>query len=340
MSALAPLFPAAAPSGPSASSVPDPEAAGASVPAGRVAYYNPVFGRVFPDPAVMRVGRTYYAYATTRGDGKRGAFPILRSRDMLHWRPAGNAFRRPPRFSYARWWAPSALRWRGRYYLFYSAHARRPNKMCVAVATAKRPTGPFHHRARLACGGRGGSIDPAPLVVGDQVYLYFARTHGGCNRFPARCSITGVPLRPDLLGPSGPPRRLLNLDQAWERKGAKGTVENPWVLERGGLYYMLYSGGDWQSSYGMGYAVARSPLGPFVKPESRPFLRGRRGLYNPGGGSAITGPRGQLWLAYHARREGAGYANDRRRSLHVDPLEVGDGRVRLQGPSLASAARP
>jgi len=212
--------------------------------------------------------------------------------------------------------------------------------MCVAVAVARRPTGPFRHRARLACAGTGGSIDPAPLVVGRRVYLYFARTDGSCRQFPQRCSIVGMPLRRDLLGASASPRRLIGVDQPWESSLTYSIVENPWVVKRGGLYYLLYSGNDWKAAYGMGYATSRSPLGPFVKPESRPFLRARFGLFAPGGGSVVTGPRGKTWLAYHARREGPGYANDRRRSLHLDRLLVSRGTVRVMGPTLKSAVRP
>jgi len=309
-------------------------------PGQRAAYYNPVFGRHFPDPMVLRVRRRYYAYGTHSGPLTRGVFPILRSRDLVHWKHAGYAFRRPPGFAHGRWWAPSALRWRGRYYLFYSAQSRNPGRMCVAVAVARRPTGPFRNRSVLDCGVSGGSIDPAPLVVGRRVYLYFARTDAFCKPFPSRCSIVGVRLSRNLLRARGAPRRLIGVDQPWESSLTYSIVENPWVVKRGGLYYLLYSGNDWKAAYGMGYATSRSPLGPFVKPESRPFLRARFGLFAPGGGSVVTGPRGKSWLVYHARREGPGYANDRRRSLHLDRLLVRRGRVRITGPTLKSATLP
>lgn len=306
----------------------------------RPVYFNPVYGRVFPDPGVMKVGRLYYAYGTTTGSRHRDLFPVLRSRDLVHWRKLGYAMRRPPKWSRAHWWAPSPLHRGKRFYLFYSARARRPNKMCVAVATSRRPQGPFHHRARLACAGAGGSLDPAPLAVGRRVYLYFGRTDGSCRYFPSRCSIAGMRLRPNLLHAQGRVHRLLGIDQPWEGNGKYAIVENPWMIKRGRRYYLLYSGNLWSRSYAMGYAVSRFPLGPFVKPEQRPFLRGRKGLFGPGGGSAIVGPHGKLWLVYAARREGAGYANDRRRSLHIDRLLVGGGRVRIQGPTLESAVRP
>lgn len=303
-------------------------------PPQRPAYYNPVFGH-FPDPMVLRVGRSYYGYATHSGPPTPGVFPILRSRDLVHWRWAGYAFRSPPGFSYVHWWAPSALRWRGRYYLFYSALARQHNRMCVAVAVARRPTGPFRHRSVLDCGVTGGAIDPAPLVVGRRVYLYFARLDAFCQQFRSRCSIVGMRLSSDLLRGERR-RRLIGVDQSWESRPTYSIVENPWVLRRRGRYYLLYSANHWQADYAMGYATSRSPLGPFAKPGTRPFLRARSGVFGPGGGSAVTGPRGKTWLAYHARRR----SNDKRRSLHLDQLLIGRGRVRIKGPTLQSPVRP
>jgi beta-xylosidase len=312
----------------------------AALPPPEPAYLNPVYGRVFPDPAVLRARGLYYAYGTTTGNRRRDLFPILRSRNLVHWRKVGYAMRRSPRWATGHFWAPSPLRRGRRYYLFYSAKARRPNKMCVAVATARRPQGPFRHRARLACGGKGGSLDPAPLAVGRRVYLYFARTDAFCKQFPGRCSIVGMRLSANLLHARGRPRHLIGIDQPWEGNRRYAIVENPWMVQRGGLFYLLYSANHWRRNYGMGYAVSRSPLGPFRKPATQPFLKSRRGIFGPGGGSTIVGPRGGLWLVYAARRQGVGFINDRRRSLHIDRLNLGGGKVSITGPSFGSAIHP
>ena len=147
-------------------------------------------------------------------------------------------------------------------------------------------------------------------------------------------------LRSNLLRTRGRPRHLLGIDLPWERTKTSAAIENPWVFERGGLYYLLYSANDWQGAYGMGYAVSRSPAGPFRKVESKPLLSGRSGLHGPGGGSTVVGPRGMMWLTYHARRQAPGYRNWRHRTLHIDPLLVNHGRLALQGPSVSSRIRP
>src|SRR5690348_12649996 len=67
--------------------------AAASFASARAATYrNPVFSRDFPDPDVLKVGGDYYAYGTTTGwESFDHLFPILRSRDLTHWRYVGDA---------------------------------------------------------------------------------------------------------------------------------------------------------------------------------------------------------------------------------------------------------
>jgi len=86
------------------------------------------------------------------------------------------------------------------------------------------------------------------------------------------------------------------------------TLEGPFVRKHEGCYYLFYSGGAWERpNYGVSYAVAESPLGPFVEPEAEP---GREGptllrsvpdkLIGPGHNSVVRGPDGDDWLVYHA----------------------------------------
>ena len=72
------------------------------------------------------------------------------------------------------------------------------------------------------------------------------------------------------------------------------------MVAKDGLYYLFYSGNDWRGRYGMGYAVARSPQGPFVKSLSNPILQGSPRLDGPGGGAVFEDEAGGIHLAYHA----------------------------------------
>jgi beta-xylosidase len=288
---------------------------------------------------VIRAGKTYYAYGTyVRWDGRLKLFPIVRSRDLVHWRYVGDAFARRPGWTRDRLWAPSALHRGGQTYLFYSARART-GRHCVAVATARRLAGPFEHRAVLACGRSLGYIDPFPFTdPSGRTWLYLARADPSCSAAKQSCFISAYPLSRSLLRTEGPRRLILGVSQPWETRPGYQTVENPFVLHYGGLYYLLYSANDWRTAeYAMGYAVSSSPLGPFVK-AGGPLVSKAPGVTGPGGGSVVIGPSGGHWLVYHARRTGFEHSGER--TLHIDPLIVGNGAISTSGPTPGLALLP
>ncbi|HET9782529.1 MAG TPA: family 43 glycosylhydrolase [Candidatus Dormibacteraeota bacterium] len=91
-------------------------------------------------------------------------------------------------------------------------------------------------------------------------------------------------------------------------------MEGPSVFAWASGYVLLYSGGDWRGQYGMGYAIATSPTGPFVK-SSDALLRNGGSLAGPGGGSFFTDTSGRPWLAYHAWIHSG-------RELYLSPLSI------------------
>ena len=267
-------------------------------------------------------------------------FPILYSTDLVQWRYVADAFTTLPRplWSYDDWWAPSVLAAHGRYYLYYGGKDLQTGRHCLAVATAPRPTGPFTHRAVLSCGDTtsAGYIDPAPFLDSDgQAYLYFSVDT------PVH-TLSALRLRPDLLHATGPRVELLGVSQPWERGPVYTTVEGPWLIKHGRLYYLFYSGNDILRAYGMGYATALSPLGPFRKSAHNPILRGNATVVGPGGGSVVPGPHGGLWLVYHAWTGGPGYGpgQEGRRTLRIDPLVWHGTSVEVRGPTTTAEPRP
>jgi beta-xylosidase len=277
---------------------------------------------------VLRAGRSYYAYGTSTGWERPGrTFPILRSRDLRRWRPAGDALGREPAWSDGHLWAPSVLAARGRYFMYYSARRRGDEVHCLGVATAKRPTGPFRDRGVIACGDRGASgyIDPAPLLFRGKAYLFFSVDDPGH-------SISALRLGPSLLRARGPRRTLFGVGRPWQRGLVSETVEAPWPVRRGRRFYLFYSAGCWCSDYRMGFAVARRPLGPYRDSRANPVLRGDAGLVAPGGGSVVTGRRGRSWLVFHAWTGLPDYEKGGSRTLRVAPVSWRDGvpRPRLR----------
>ncbi len=285
-------------------------------------YAGAVFSCDFPDPMVLKVGRVWYAYATSTGWEARGReFPVLRSSDMRHWRHVGDAFPAVPGWTGRDVWAPSVVHVRGRYLMYYSGLRQRDQVHCVAVATSRTPVGPFHTRNIIGCGDRQGQgyIDAAPLIGRGRSYLYFS--------VDGPHTISVLPLKRDLIHASGPRKALLGPTRRWQWRLDDPTVEAPSVVRHGRLYYLFYSAGSWLTDYQMGYAVARSPTGPFRDSIHNPFLS-RRPLVAPGGGAIAFGPGRSQWLAFHAWTGGPGYGRKHgERTLRIAPLRWGRGRV-------------
>ena len=96
----------------------------------------------FPDPSVILVGQTYFAYAT---NSVAGSIQIIDSTDLSHWTAIGNALPSLPAWATPdNTWAPSVAMIGGTYVLYYAAHVAGTADECISVATSSQPQGPFH----------------------------------------------------------------------------------------------------------------------------------------------------------------------------------------------------
>ena len=130
-------------------------------------YKNPVIAGDFPDPSVIRVGEDYYAAATTGGWAPH--FPILHSRDLVNWKVVGAVFDKKPAWVKSDFWAPELITDKGKFFVYYTARRDdgkdKKGTLCVAVATAPNPKGPYTDHGALVC-QEMGSIDA--FFVGDE----------------------------------------------------------------------------------------------------------------------------------------------------------------------------
>jgi arabinan endo-1,5-alpha-L-arabinosidase len=97
---------------------------------------------------------------------------------------------------------------------------------------------------------------------------------------------------------------IMENDQPWEAH----LVEGMWLTKHDDKYYLFYSGNDFSTEeYGIGVAMANSPLGPFAKMPG-PILRSTKKWRAPGHPSVAVGPDGKNYLFMHAYFPGkAGY---------------------------------
>src|SRR5207253_6894124 len=59
-------------------------------------YRNPVYRHDAPDPSIIHANGFYYAYTTQSIYQSVVNIPILRSRDLVHWREVADAFPQYP----------------------------------------------------------------------------------------------------------------------------------------------------------------------------------------------------------------------------------------------------
>ncbi|HEX3795050.1 MAG TPA: glycoside hydrolase family 43 protein [Acidimicrobiales bacterium] len=278
----------------------------------------------FPDPYVLRVGSTYFAYATNSAEGN---IQIIQSSDLSQWTAVGNAL---PKL--AAWaapggtWAPSVLQIGGTYLLYYSAVVAGPGggEECISVATATRPQGPFSDTstAPLVCQSTlGGSIDPSPFVNADgERYLQW-KSNGAANQpaglWSEELNVSGTGFAAAV------PTELLAAGLAWER----GVIEAPDLVFSSGRYYLFYSGNNWNSAdYAVGMATCTGPLGPCARVSSTPVFASDADLAGPGGATVFSDTAGALWMAFDAWVPGSvGYPHSR--SLYVRRISLSGSQV-------------
>lgn len=261
----------------------------------------------FPDPDVILVGTTYYAYAT---NSVAGDIQIIDSTDLTHWTAVGNALPSLPAWAGGNYtWAPAVTMLGGSFVLYYAVDVAGSREECISVATAGQPQGPFRDRstAPLECQkSLGGSIDPASFVDTDGT-PYLVWKSGG----PGSSKIWSEQLTPagTAFAPGASATPLLVPDQAWEG----GTVEAPDLMTTGGRYYLFYSGNDWNGAdYAIGVASCTGPLGPCRDAAPTPILASGPGVAGPGGESVFADTSGNYWIAFHAWIPGAvGFPNSR-----------------------------
>ncbi|MGJ7442161.1 glycoside hydrolase family 43 protein [Aquipuribacter sp. MA13-6] len=280
----------------------------------------------FPDPDVLEVDGTYYAYATNHG---RTNVRVATSTDLVEWDLLqGDALPTLPSWVVpGKTWAPEVTRRAdGTFVMWATATSFSASLQCIAVATSQDPLGPFEVQGggMLLCPeDTGGAIDASTFVDDDGTTYLLWKNDGNCCGFDTW--LYAAPLAEDLLSLAGDPVPLLRQDLAWEGD----LVEAPTLIEREGRYVLLYSAnGYYGEQYATGYATADAVAGPWTKhPEpllSTDLADGE--LIGPGGQDVVVAPDGSDVLVFHSWDDAITY-----RGMHVAPLDWVDGEpvVRL-----------
>jgi beta-xylosidase len=311
---------------------------------------NPIVPGWYADPEIRIFNGQYWIYPTYSDDfGKpdrsRSFTPQqekMRAKKALIWEPYLkqtflNAFSSPDLVHWTKhehvldvehvsWaayavWAPSAIEYKGKYYLFFGANDIKSNGQPggIGVAVSDRPEGPFKDALGKPLIGeiRNGAQPIDQMVFKDddgQIYMYY----GGWKHANV------VKLAPDLLSllpfPDGVTFKEITPDPAY--------VEGSFMAKRKGVYYLMWSEGGWTGpDYRVAYAMGPSPTGPFKRIGTILAQDGK--IANGAGHHSVVNITGtdEWYIAYHRRP-----LNDKdghHREMAIDRLYFNDdGTIR------------
>ena len=264
---------------------------GAIALAASTAVANPLLTGADPDLAVF--GSTYWMYPTTPQAGGGAVFKAFSSTDLQKWDDRGVILDLKnvpwvavPGHAIHSAWAPTVLRVKNRYYLYYSVGPQAKGEPSrIGVAVSEHPEGPFTDSGRALVASSKGfeAIDPMAFTdpKSGVTYLYA----GGS---------AGATLRIWELGED-----LVSLKREIKVQTPKNFTEGAFMHVRNGVYYLSYSHGSWSTSgYSVHYATAPSPTGPWTYKGA--VLTSDATHQGPGHHAFFENPSNGNWfIAYH-----------------------------------------
>ncbi|MDO1450485.1 family 43 glycosylhydrolase [Rhodocytophaga aerolata] len=259
-----------------------------------ISFTNPVLPGDFADPSVTKVGDTYWATATSSEWAP--LFPLLKSTNLVDWEIVGHVFPdKSPDWADAHFWAPEIAYENGKTYIYYTGKKKGGN-LCVGVASADNPAGPYTDHGPLVC-QPVGSIDGFPIRdENGQLYLIW-KEDGNSQNQPT--PIWGQQMNEERTKLLGEKFELIRNDKPWEGR----LVEGPALFKRGEYFYMIYAGDACcgkECTYATGVARAKKLTGPWEKYAKNPILTKNETWKCPGHGTVITDASDNYYFLYHA----------------------------------------
>ncbi|MBF9252864.1 glycoside hydrolase family 43 protein [Pontibacter sp. 172403-2] len=251
------------------------------------------------DPTIFYNKGTYYLYGTV-GSGADEGFLVYTSGDMKTWEGPkgvkdGFALKKGDVFGDKGFWAPQVFKYKNKFYMAYTANEH------IAIAQSDSPLGPFTQNIKEPLAAPVKQIDPFVFIDDDgKKYLYHVRLTDGNRVFVAEMTDEFSAIKSETL------KEVLSAKEPWENTAnAEWPVsEGPSILKHKGLYYLVYSANDFRNpDYAVGYAVSKSPMGPWQKYKGNPVLsRKDIGVNGTGHGDFVRDGNGDLYYVFHTHQ--------------------------------------
>jgi GH43 family beta-xylosidase/uncharacterized protein YjdB len=291
------------------------------------------------DPYVLYHEGTYYLYGTHTADWPmmQNGIKVYTSTDLVNWKEHDEwALHRDNSWGENRFWAPEVIEKDGKFYMYYAVEER------LAVATSDSPLGPFVQEKMEPIHPNTPEIDAHIFTDEDgKQYMYFVRFEGGNVIYVAELNDDMKSIKEDTV------TFVMRASQDWEKSTKQPSYpvnEGAFVIKHKDTYYLTYSANHFESpDYGVGYATAPTPMGPWTKYENNPIMKSNIVVPGAGHHSLIHSPDGtELFMVYHTHNSTKATEP---RKLAIDrvqfvPQENGPDIMEVWGPTVTPQPMP
>lgn len=225
---------------------------------------NPFVDGWYADPDTAIYEGQYWVFPTASYAYEEQIYlDAFSSPDLIHWTKHPNILTiKDVTWANKAVWAPAPVFRNGKYYIYFGANDLQETEALegliggIGVAVSDRPEGPYVDAiGKPLIGNYSNGAQPIDqdVFIDDedgQAYIYY----GGHN------FANVAKLNEDMISLS-----QFEDGTTFKEITPINYVEGPQMLKRGGKYYLMWSEGGWTGpDYAVSYAMADSPLGPFL----------------------------------------------------------------------------
>lgn len=264
---------------------------------------NPFVDGWYADPDTAIYEGEYWVFPTPSYAYEEQTYlDAFSSPDLVHWTKHPNILTiKDVAWANKAVWAPAPVFRNGKYYLYFGANDIQESEALqgliggIGVASSDRPEGPYVDAiGKPLIGNYSNGAQPIDqdVFIDDkdgQAYIYYGG-HSFANV---------AKLNEDMISLG-----QFEDGTTFREITPVNYVEGPQMLKRNGKYYLMWSEGGWTGpDYAVSYAMADSPLGPFLGVEGTRILQQDSAVARGSGHNGVIHiPNTDIYyIVYHRR---------------------------------------
>ncbi|KAL5453168.1 hypothetical protein PMIN06_005615 [Paraphaeosphaeria minitans] len=263
---------------------------------------NPFVDGWYADPDTAIYQGLYWVFPTSSYVYDQQTYlDAFSSPDLVHWTKHANILTtKDVTWATKAVWAPAPAFRNGKYFIYFGANDIQEGEPeqgfigGIGVAVADNPQGPYVDAlGKPLIGAYNNSAQPIDqdVFIDDdgQAYIYYGG-HGHANV---------AKLKEDMISFD-----TFEDGTTFKEITPRDYAEGPQMLKRNGKYYLMWSEGGWTGpDYQVSYAVADSPLGPFLGVSGTTILQQDSAVATGSGHNGVIHVPGTdiYYIVYHRR---------------------------------------